>query len=244
MPRLTKATTTPLVRDLFESFFLGQIDQSGDGDAAAQGPRRTRCGVCEVCQEPDCGYCRHCRDMVKFGGSGRSKQCCVNRRCPNMALADREESDGEDLDGDLNLERLTTGRTPPRAHGIRKRARPTNWVGAPAAQEGRKTYYRKVMIEEEEISVGDCVMVEPDDPKVPVYTARVTAMWETEGRKEKLFHADWFCRGGDTILGETADPHELFLVDDCEATLIEGILRKVRLTFGPSRRGFFTLVYK
>ena len=43
-------------------------------------PRRRRCGVCETCQQPDCGQCSHCKDMVKFGGSGRSKQACVHRR--------------------------------------------------------------------------------------------------------------------------------------------------------------------
>ena len=47
---------------------------------AKQGPRRTRCGVCEACQQPDCAQCKHCKDMTKFGGSGRSKQCCINRR--------------------------------------------------------------------------------------------------------------------------------------------------------------------
>lgn len=34
----------------------------------------------QVCQSPDCGKCRHCMDMTKFGGSGRSKQACANRR--------------------------------------------------------------------------------------------------------------------------------------------------------------------
>ena len=29
---------------------------------------------------PDCGKCTFCRDMIKFGGSGRSKQACVHRR--------------------------------------------------------------------------------------------------------------------------------------------------------------------
>jgi hypothetical protein len=42
--------------------------------------RQTRCGVCETCQQPDCGECKACGDMKKFGGTGRAKQCCVNRR--------------------------------------------------------------------------------------------------------------------------------------------------------------------
>jgi len=34
----------------------------------------------QVCQQPDCGKCRACMDMIKFGGSGRSKQACLLRR--------------------------------------------------------------------------------------------------------------------------------------------------------------------
>ena len=39
----SKATTTPLVRNIFDSMFKGQIDEKG-----GQGPRRKRCGICEV----------------------------------------------------------------------------------------------------------------------------------------------------------------------------------------------------
>ena len=31
--------------------------------------------------------------MIKFGGSGRSKQACLNRRCPNLAFKEAEEDD-------------------------------------------------------------------------------------------------------------------------------------------------------
>ena len=51
--------------------------------------------MCEACQLPDCGKCSACQDMLKFGGSGRSKQACVHRRCPNMALTQAEESEEE-----------------------------------------------------------------------------------------------------------------------------------------------------
>ena len=56
-------------------FFGNQIDNK-----ITSAPRRRRCGVCEVCQQPDCGKCNACKDMIKFGGSGRSKQACVHRR--------------------------------------------------------------------------------------------------------------------------------------------------------------------
>ena len=89
---IVQATTTPLVRNIFEQFFTNQID--GKGGSA---PKRQRCGVCEACQLPDCGKCSHCKDMVKFGGSGRAKQACKLRMCPNMAVQAVEDGD-EDAD--------------------------------------------------------------------------------------------------------------------------------------------------
>lgn len=227
MPKFTKATTTPLVQNLFESFFADQIATSNGFN---QGPRRTRCGVCEVCQEPDCGTCNHCRDMIKFGGSGRSKQCCVNRRCPYMSVMDKEESDGEEDDlPNLPIDKLSTG-TSKHSHKViapKKKLSTMKWASLPVKIEGKRTYYSSVEIEGIFIEVGDCVMVEPDDPKIPLYIARISSLWESSTRKDKMFHADWFCRGTDTILGETADPSELFLVNDCEDTLLDAVLRKV-----------------
>ena len=46
--------------------------------------RKTRCGVCPGCQQEDCGRCALCQDKVKYGGSGRKKQGCVNRRCAQL----------------------------------------------------------------------------------------------------------------------------------------------------------------
>lgn len=103
----TKATTTALVYQIFDTFFSDQIDQN---DKEGGQSKRQRCGVCEVglkkknkmnddavfnqtghktcsrfarlqvCQSPDCGKCGACKDMIKFGGSGKSKQACKQRR--------------------------------------------------------------------------------------------------------------------------------------------------------------------
>lgn len=43
--------------------------------------------------------------MVKFGGSGRSKQACVHRRCPNMAVQVAEDCD-DDLDQTTDTKQL------------------------------------------------------------------------------------------------------------------------------------------
>lgn len=113
----TKATTTKLVHQIFDTFFSDQIEQN---DKESGGVKRQRCGVCEVscyyvkphcyntnslvsvsvfgnswnpyifvclqvCQSPDCGKCAACKDMIKFGGSGKSKQACKQRRWVSLS---------------------------------------------------------------------------------------------------------------------------------------------------------------
>ncbi len=74
--------------------------------------------------------------------------------------------------------------------------------------------------------MGDCVSVTPDDPATPFYVARVGGLWETSGG-DKEFHATWFVRGADTVLGETSDPAELFLLDDCDDEPLASVTDKI-----------------
>ena len=46
--------------------------------------RKQRCGSCDACSKDDCGQCTNCKDMIKFGGTGRKKQCCLQRQCNNV----------------------------------------------------------------------------------------------------------------------------------------------------------------
>ena len=48
--------------------------------------RRVRCHKCESCTKDDCGECKYCKDMKKFGGTGISKQCCLNKQCTRSLL--------------------------------------------------------------------------------------------------------------------------------------------------------------
>ena len=43
--------------------------------------KRRGCMECAGCKREDCGTCRNCKDMVKFGGPGRKKQKCALRVC-------------------------------------------------------------------------------------------------------------------------------------------------------------------
>lgn len=53
-------------------------------------------------------------------------------------------------------------------------------------------------------------------------------MWE-DSNKNALFHAIFFCRGSDTILGETSDPRELFEVYVCDDCPLGSIVRKAKV---------------
>ena len=83
-----------------------------------------------------------------------------------------------------------------------------------------------------QVSVGDCVSVCPETPGEPLYIARVSSMWQVDG--DKLFHATWFSRGSETVLGETSDPSELFLADTCGDAQLESITDKVHVSVGIS----------
>lgn len=52
--------------------------------------KRTRCGECAACLTSNCGRCKFCRDMPKFGGTGTLRQPCINRLCEVMLASQRE----------------------------------------------------------------------------------------------------------------------------------------------------------
>ncbi|XP_053320799.1 DNA (cytosine-5)-methyltransferase 1 isoform X2 [Spea bombifrons] len=218
----TKATTTKLVYQIFDTFFSEQIEKDEDKENA----KRRRCGVCEVCQQPDCGKCKACQDMVKFGGSGRTKQACTQRRCPNLAVKEADE----DEEVDDNIPEMPSPKKI--LQGRKKKQEKKNrisWIGEPVKVDGKREYYQKVSIDSEVLEIGDCVSVSPDNPTEPLYLARITSMWEDAGGL--MFHAHWFCLGTDTVLGATSDPLELFLVDECEDMQLSYIHGKVKVIY-------------
>ena len=46
--------------------------------------KRRACGVCDNCSKVDCGKCKHCKDMRKYGGENILRQKCIKRFCPFM----------------------------------------------------------------------------------------------------------------------------------------------------------------
>ena len=53
------------------------------------------------------------------------------------------------------------------------------------------------------MGVGDFVSVCPEDASEAVYIAQIIALWEDDlSSHRKQFHARWFSRSSDTVLGE------------------------------------------
>ncbi|KAM6475712.1 DNA (cytosine-5)-methyltransferase 1 [Liasis olivaceus] len=222
----TKATTTKLVYLIFDTFFSEQIEKNEKEEDKENATKRRRCGVCEVCQQPECGKCKACQDMIKFGGSGKSKQACLHRRCPNLAV--READEDEEVDD--NIPEMPSPKKMLQGRKKKQSKNRISWVGDPVKSDGKKDYYQKVCIDSETLQIGDFVSVSPDDPTKPLYLARITAMWE-DPSAGPMFHVHWFCRGTDTVLGATSDPLELFLVDECEDMQLSYIHGKVNVLY-------------
>lgn len=215
----SKAITTNLVQEVFESFFPEQLDKSKELTI-----RRKRCGVCEACQLPDCGKCTKCLAMAKFGGSGRVKQACLQRRCPNMAIQDAEDSDSEEQEN--SEEQSVEYRKP--VHAAKHLLHDVVWIGSLSESFAGRTYYGQAKIGDFIIKPGDYVMLNANEPGIPLLIAKVAYMWE-EAVQGKMFHAHLFCRGTDTVIGETADPRELFVVDECENCPLGTVVRKAEV---------------
>ncbi|KAL3224289.1 hypothetical protein MRX96_026644 [Rhipicephalus microplus] len=116
--------------------------------------RRKRCGVCEACQPADCSKCTACTDMVKFSGTGRQKQCCVDRRCLNKVFQEAEEDDGDTEDIEAELDRKPGQAEAP--FSLHK----TAWRGAinvrwaddePVAKLNKKSYYSRALVNGHEL---------------------------------------------------------------------------------------------
>ncbi|KAL1455285.1 hypothetical protein WDU94_009390 [Cyamophila willieti] len=212
----SKATTTNLVRDVFESFFQGQLTEK-----KFEGPRKKRCKVCENCQRPDCGTCTSCLDMVKFGGTGKSKQACIQRRCPNQAVQEAEENSEEEEED--NLADVKVKLAKPVWKENKSKTKQIEWKGDGELCEGKR-YYTAVIIGNVVVKVGDFVAVENGIPNSKLPVGKVCYMYE----EVSTFHARkchilWFVRGSDTILDEVSNREEIFLTESCDDVLLSAV---------------------
>lgn len=184
-----------------------------------------RCGVCEACLQVDCGTCTACLDMVKFGGTGKAKQACIKRRCPNKAVQDAEDSDIEDDIEDMEVKEVKITKPAWKVKTKGNEKKKCEWQGASEEMDS-KLYYNSVLIGNEEVKVGDFVMVESDDSKSYQHQpiGKVCSMYEdAKNFKTRKCHILWFMHGSETVLGDFSDPRELFLTESCDEVTLSAV---------------------
>ena len=218
---VTKATTTKLVRHVFESYFTTFLSRTGSKNKMANG---VFCGVCKGCQQKDCGHCESCQKMVKFGGDDDSVVCQMRYCAKNGKAVKKVPSIVE------NQRRLT-----------KQRETKVKWllpIHSKSTEDRR--YYAEAKINGKVVSVGDCVLVRPDDIRTPLFVFKIVSLFQlvkNESSLEgKLAHVQKFCRGSDTILGETSDPKELFALNSCETIQLFEVEDKATVAYwrGPA----------
>ena len=163
--------------------------------------------------------------MKKFGGSGKSKQCCVQRKCPNAIVKDAEEdmmSDPEMDEDDAATSKKQKDIFVSTPEKRKKRERSVSgkkvaeFLGDPIGETKREIKYSRCRIGDEEFSIGDCVKVvnreNDDDDDVAAslpLIAKIVAFVD-DNRDDQCFHAEVFTRSSDTILG-TVNCNEIFI---------------------------------
>ena len=227
---ISKATTTILVRRVFERFFHAAISNRVSG---GQTPMSGSCGVCHGCQWKDCGSCRHCLQKRKFGGTSNDNDfTCLDKICTkNGRLLGKA---AQILAGQRSLNKM-------REQQNRKKVK---WLDPcpDSLMESVERNYLAVKINGERISNGDFVYVTPDDSSTARYVFRIVRLFQdnsvpaTSGFENRLAHVQKFCFGNDTVLGETAEDRELFLLLDCETIQLLEVEGRVDVAYwaGPS----------
>ena len=110
--------------------------------------------------------------MVKFGGSGKSKQCCINRKCPNMLVQEANDDDINADDDNVDMG-ITNNVIKPKQTRIRQHSHKMAWLDEPLGTDSKGTYYEGIRINDEDIHIGDCVMAESEEANIPAYIAKV-----------------------------------------------------------------------
>ena len=183
----THAVTTKLVSHFFQSIFSSEMKDV----------RKTGCGKCKSCKKVDCSKCQNCKMMKKFGGY----------REDNTVVCFQRECDEQVIKLDLDEEPATF---------VRKREKSTKIEYGASKRIEDRTFYESVKIDGNTYEIGDFGMTMPSDPSSPRPICQILSLYLDHETKEKNAHVRWFVYGHETILGEIADPNELFALKDCE----------------------------
>ena len=103
-------------------------------------------------------------------------------------------------------------------------------------KKGDQTFYQMVIINGVNYEIGDHAEVVPvDEDCTPFYCKIISLslLKLDKKRTEKIAHVRWFDLGENTVLGDTADPKELFAVYNCEDTALEDFIRPIFIQHCP-----------
>ena len=101
--------------------------------------------------------------------------------------------------------------------------------------------YSQVEINGKVINVGDCVLLCPDDVRTQLYVFKIVSLFQgnsiqtddSNQSQNKLALCLKFCRGSDTVKGKTADPQELFALNECETIQLLEVEDKAFVRYWP-----------
>eukprot|EP00727_Mastigamoeba_balamuthi_P006777 m51a1_g272 putative DNA (cytosine-5-)-methyltransferase (1274) ;mRNA; f:255291-260283 len=114
-------------------------------------------------------------------------------------------------------------------------ARRAHWIGEPHV-EGSKSYYASVDLGGQVYRPGDCVAVlfpRTSEESGALRICAITALYEGQG-DELYAHGKFFAHGAETLLGETSNPLELFVVPECKSFILKWVKCKVSVKFSPT----------
>ena len=171
------------------------------------------------------------------------KQTCIERKCPNLGV---EMDDGTETEEEADAKtEVKSATSKPKSKKKRTGKASVEWIGESlfeATESDSRTFYGSVRIGGEKFVIGDCVLVPSDEPDRAPYVGKLMFMWQEKsqiGKIDKMVHVDWYLHSSETILQETGQTGELFLVNECEdlkANCIEG---KVEVHHIPPHRDWF-----
>ena len=206
----TKAQTTPLISELFDSIFQQQMKTN----RAA----KSKLCTCRNCQKNNCGNCERCEEMVSFGGKIPDGQVlCLERQC--LKNLDQEVFLDDDDD---------TVTIKDRTQAV------VEWRREPIKNQDGKVFYDEVSLKignrKSRVEPGSYLFITPDEEEhqsVPHYPCRVLYLYSRvfQGRQLDMAHVQWFARGENTVLGRTGDTREWFLVEECEDVILSTVSR-------------------
>jgi len=205
--KFVDATVTPLVRDVFENLFAEQMAAE---DEASRKIRMKACGLCEGCQTEDCGECSHCKDMIKYGGTGKMKQKCKLRKCTNMEIKEEIMTEQE-----IKKEAKEKAKKKSAEVTTKEKDIDYKWIGEPTKIKSI-LYYEGVEVDGEIVNIGDNIMLEPENEGEEPYVGTVVYMSQ-KNKENPSVHVKWFARTRDTIIGDTGDKAQLFFLDTCDS---------------------------